>query len=483
MKKFFLFLLIVITYNAVTAQNVGIGTAIPTERLQVAGNIKADTIKPNGIKLTPNAGNGKVLISDAAGVGTWQASSNLAGAGNIGYGVWGDCATNGNISEYQPVADATGEANDNFGRAVSISGNYAIVGTAHDDVGANTNQGSASIYQWDGSSWVLMQKITDATGAAGDYFGISVSISGSYAIVGAYADDVGANTAQGSASIYQWNGTAWVLMNKITDATGADSDFFGYSVSISGIYAIVGAYGDDVGGNVSQGSASIYQWNGIDWVLMQKITDATGAAGDRFGYSVFISGSYAIVGAYTDEVGANTDQGSASIYQRFISNWTLDQKITDATGVAGDRFGYSVSISGNYAIVGAYSDDVGANANQGSASIYQRIGSIWELMQKVTDASGAANDFFGSSVSISGNYAIVGAILDAVGSNTGQGSAIIYQRVGMGWQKLQYITDPGGNSNDTMGESVSIDAISKRFLIGVPGFGTSVGKVLFGKIN
>jgi len=482
MKKFFFLFLTVTAHQITTAQNVGIGTTAPTEKLQVAGNIKADTIKPNGIKLTPNAGNGKVLISDAAGVGTWQASSNLAGAGNIGYGVWGDCATNGNISEYQPVADATGEANDNFGRAVSISGNYAIVGASHDDVGANTNQGSASIYQWDGTAWVLMQKITDATGAASDFFGISVSISGNYAIVGAYGDDVGPNTAQGSASIYQWNGTAWVLMNKITDATGADSDFFGYSVSISGNYAIVGAYGDDVGGNGSQGSASIYQWNGTAWVLMDKITDATGAAGDHFGYSVSISGSYAIVGAESDDVGGNAGQGSASIYQRFISNWTLDQKITDASGEAGDLFGSSVSISGNYAIVGAYSDNVGANASQGSASIYQRIGSTWELMQKITNATGEASDQFGSSVSISGNYAIVGAISDAVGGSLSQGSAIIYQRIGMGWQKLQYITDPGGNSTDSMGES-SIDGIAKRFIIGVPGYGNAVGKVLFGKIN
>jgi hypothetical protein len=106
MKKLFFLLLTVTTHQITIAQNVGIGTTAPTEKLQVAGNIKADTIKPNGIKLTPNAGNGKVLISDAAGVGTWQASSSLAGAGNIGYGVWGDCATNGNISEYQPVADS-----------------------------------------------------------------------------------------------------------------------------------------------------------------------------------------------------------------------------------------------------------------------------------------------------------------------------------------------------------------------------------------
>ncbi len=351
------------------AGNVGIGINTPTDKLHVAGNIKADTVKPNALKLTPDAGMSKILTSDATGNASWQSSSILSG--NVGYGVWGDCAANGNISEYQPMADATGAANDNFGSSVSISGNYAIVGATGDNVGANSSQGSVSIYQWNGTTWVLMNKITDITGDAGDRFGSSVSISGNYAIVGAFRDAVGANTDQGSASIYQWNGTAWVLMQKITDATGDAGDNFGISVSISGNYAIVGAYGDDVGANSNQGSASIYQWNGTTWVLMQKITDATGAADDRFGSSVSISGNYAIVGATGDNVGANTDQGSATIYQR----------------------------------------------------------------------------------------------------------------IGMGWQKLQYITDPGGNSGDEMGQSTSIDGITKRFLIGVPNYSSASGKVLFGKVN
>jgi FG-GAP repeat len=483
MKQVFSFLFTFCIANNLPAQNVGIGTNTPTEKLEVTGNIKADTIKPNGIKLTPNAGNGKILISDAAGVGTWQASSVLAGAGNIGYGVWGDCATNGNISEYQPEADDTGAANNFFGRSVSISGNYAMVGSPGDDVGANTSQGSVSIYQWDGSAWVLIQKITDATGAAGDNFGRSVSISGNYAMVGAYADDVRANSNQGSASIYQWNGSAWVLMQKITDATGAANDFFGYSVSISGNYAIAGAYADDVGANAGQGSASIYQWNGIAWVLMDKITDATGAADDNFGYSVSISGSYAIVGSHLDDVGANSNQGSINIYQRFISNWIHDQKITDANGAASDYFGESVSISGNYAIVGAYGEDVSANTDQGSASIYQRNGSTWELMQKITDAASTAGDSFGGSVYISGNYAIVGAPTKIIGGSIYQGAAFIYQRIGIGWQKLQYITDPGGVGSDNMGSSTSINGVTKRFIIGVPGYGNGVGKILFGKIN
>ena len=466
----------------VLGQNVGIGTTAPSEKLQVAGNIKTDTIKLNAIKLANNAGAGKVLTSDAAGNGIWE-TSNATTAGNKGFGVWGDCATNGNISEYFPVADAKGAAGDFFGYEVSISGNYAIVGVRQDDVDAKINQGSVNIYQYDGSGWVLMQKLTDPLGEAGDNFGGSVSISGNYAIVGAFLDDVSANSNQGSASIYQFDGTTWVLMQQLTDASGEVDDLYGFSVSISNNYAVVGAYQDDVNGITDQGSVSIYQFNGTTWELMQKMSGTPGAY-FSFGISVSTSGNYVIVGAQGETVNANPNQGTASIYEHDGKNWILIQKIIDVTGALGDLFGRSVSISDNYAIIGANGDDVGANVNQGSASIYQYDGLSWVLMKKLTDLAGESYDSFGWNVSISGNYAIMGAWNDKVGTNITQGgSSSIYVRVGIGWQKLQYIIDPGVNESDQFGFSNSIDGTTKRFLIGATGYANGSGKVVFGKVN
>jgi len=380
------------------------------------------------------------------------------------------------------LADDDGKVGNDLGKSVAISGNYAIIGTDNAVVGANLNQGSANIYQFNGGNWVLMQKLTDANGAVEDYFGSSVSISGNYAIVGIPGDDVGVNANQGSANIYWYNGSTWVFMQKMIDAAGAADDFYGTSVSVNDSHAIVGAPNDAVGLNARQGSACVYQYNGTSWVLLQKITDATGAAEDYFGYSVSVSGNYVVVGALNDKVVLNSNQGSASIYQYNRPNWVLMKKITDATGAAGDEFGCSVSISGNYAIIGAFSDDAGGGANRGSASIYQYKNSDWILMKKVTDDTGANDDYFGSKVSISGNYAIVGVSADDVGSNTNQGSAIIYIRVGAGWQKLQKIIDPSGSLNDNFGNAVGIDAATKTFLIGA--FNTSpAGKVVFGKVN
>ena len=126
---------------------------------------------------------------------------------------------------------------------------------------------------------------------------------------------------------------------------------------------------------------------------------------------------------------------------------------------------------------------MGANTDQGSASIYKYNGASWVLMNKITDATGAAGDDFGISVSISGNYAIVGAYADVVGANLSQGSASIYQRVGLGWVRLQYVTDPAGNAGDFFGFATAIDDISKRFLVGAYGYANSSGKAVFGKVN
>ena len=212
-----------------------------------------------------------------------------------------------------------------------------------------------------------------------------------------------------------------------------------------------------------------------------KITDAAGAAGDYFGYSVSISGNYAIMGANGDDIGANANQGSASIYLFNGSLWVLMQKLNGVFGSAQDAFGNSVSISGNYAIVAAYADDVVSNVNQGSANIYQQSGGSWTLMQTLTPVAGMPSDFFGYSVSISGDYAIVGAAETERIPNPG--SATIYQRVGPGWKRVQAIKDPGGNSFQAFGETVSIDAVNKRFLIGARSYANQNGNAIFGKVN
>ena len=237
-------------------------------------------------------------------------------------------------------------------------------------------------------------KLTDNDGAADDNFGLSVAISGNTAIVGASSDDDN-GAGSGSAYLFQRDSSNgfWYQYLKLTAADGAVLDGFGISVAISSDAAIVGAYGDDDNGN-SSGSAYIFQRDAGGWIQVQKLTAADGAAGDSFGYSVAISGDTAIVGAYYDDDNG-ADFGSAYIFQRDAGAWSQVQKLTAADGATEDFFGYSVAISGDAAIVGAYRDDDNGS-NSGSAYLFQRDSSngFWYQYQKLSAADGAANDYF-----------------------------------------------------------------------------------------
>ncbi len=309
-----------------------------------------------------------------------------------------------------------GATEDFFGWSVSISGDYAIVGSSRDDDNGS-DSGSAYIFKLsfdvNDPNWYQPNKLTASDGASGDCFGSSVSINGDYAIVGAYKDD-DKGSDSGSAYIFKRSDDAndpnWYEQDKLTASDGAYEDYFGYSVSISGDYAIVGAYGDDDPGSQS-GSAYIFKRsddpNDPNWYQKDKLKASDAAHYDEFGFSVSINGDYAIIGAFYDD-DKGSCSGSAYIFTPNNidpNNWIQQAKLTASDGASYDKFGYSVSINGDYAIVGA--DEVGNYS--GSAYIYKREGINWIEQDKLTASDAGGGDFFGISVSIDGDYAITGA--------------------------------------------------------------------------
>ncbi len=186
-------------------------------------------------------------------------------------------------------------------------------------------------------------KLTASDGAGGDEFGFSVAVSGDTLVVGAYRDDRGANGNQGSAYVFQRNqggADQWGQVRQLTASDGAASDQFGSSVAVSGDTVVVGAYLDDVGTNADQGSAYVFQRNqgGADeWGQVRQLTASDGTASDHFGFSVAVSGDTVVVGAYRN--------GSAYVFQRNqggADEWGQVKQLTASGGAAADRFGYSV---------------------------------------------------------------------------------------------------------------------------------------------
>lgn len=314
-------------------------------------------------------------------------------------------------------------ADDYFGYRVAIDGNYAIVGAYGKNILANVDAGVAYIYFRNNGVWELQETIVASDGEAGDYFGASVAISGDYAVVGAWGDDIGADADQGSIYIFTRSGTNWTQQSKLNVLDGLASDFFGYSVDIAdgGSNLIVGAYGDNVGANTNQGSAYLFTRSGSTWSLRAKLTASDGELGDSFGQSVSLSGQFAAVGAYLDDEGANIDQGSVYSFYELTDpgGWTTGQayqhKLLASDGEANDYFGVSVSLSGVNLVVGASGDDIGANTSQGSAWSYVRFGFapfVYQFPLKLIAQDGAANDNFGITASTSSSAIVVGAYRD-----------------------------------------------------------------------
>jgi hypothetical protein len=367
-----------------------------------------------------------------------------------------------------------GAANDNFGNSVSISGNTVVVGAWNAGVGAKTLQGVAYVFTKPNSGWANMTqtaKLTASDGAASDHFGVSVSIDGNTVVVGAYNAKVGANSAQGAAYVFTKPSSGWANMTqtaKLTASNGAASDNFGNSVSISGNTVVVGAWNAGVGANTIQGVAYVFTKPSSGWAKMTqtaKLTASGGAANDNFGNSVSISGNTVVVGAPGAKVGTNSGQGAAYVFTEPGSVWanmTQTAKLTASNGAAGDYFGGAVSISGNTVVVGAPWAKVGANSDQGAAYVFTEPGSAWASMTqtaKLTASDGAAGDNFGDSVSISGNTVVVGALGAKVGANGGEGAAYMFTEPGSAWANMTQttkVTASDGAAGDYFGHSVSI---------------------------
>lgn len=291
----------------------------------------------------------------------------------------------------------------NFGESVAVSGDVIVAGLQEDDDGGDRS-GSAYVFRFDGNTWVEEQKLLASDAHRFDYFGRSVSVSGDVIVVGAVGDD-DSGGGSGSAYVFRFDGSSWIEESKLTASDGEPQDFFGWSVSVSGDLALVAAaWSDDAGSEA--GSAYMYRFDGSDWAEESKLTASDAAPLDHFGWSVSVSDDVAIVGAYQDD-DAGGDSGSAYVFRFDGNTWFEETKLTASDGAAEDCFGWSVSVNDDVVVVGAYHNN-DAGAESGSAYAYRFDGSTW-IEEKWTSSDAATGDLFGYSVAVSGHVALVGA--------------------------------------------------------------------------
>ncbi len=331
---------------------------------------------------------------------------------------------------------------DNFGVSVAISGTTAVVGAWHDN---DNGPYSGSAYLFDTTTGRQIAKLLATDGAAVDEFGFSVAISGATAIVGAILDD---DNGTESGSAYLFDTTTGRQLFKLLPDDGAAIDRFGLSVAISGLpgkeVALVGAFLDDDNG---ADSGSAYLFDTATGAQIFKLLANDGAAGDRFGWAVAISGATTIVGAFGDDDNG-TQSGSAYLFDT-TTGWQIAKLLPD-DGAVEDYFSWSVAISDTTAIVGAYRDDHYGNAS-GSAYLFDTT--TGRQIFKLLADDGAAFDEFGRSVAISGATAIVGAYL---GDDNGADSGSAYLIDSTTGRQIAKLLANDGAVGDYFGISVAI---------------------------
>jgi len=308
-------------------------------------------------------------------------------------------------------------------------------------------KGSVHIYKKGILRWQKMQKISAFDGELGDGFGNEVCIDGDYIIIGRVSDSEDGYFS-GSAYVYKRNGNTWELEQKLLPSDGREYNYFGGSISIDGDYAIIGARGD------RNGSAYVFKRNGTTWFEQAILVPSDSWLFDKFGGSVSIDGEYALIGAYGDKT-FGTLSGAAYIFKRDGTNWLQHQKLLAYDGAVNDEFGYSVSLDGDYALIGARWDKI-YGYESGSAYIFKRD-VTWSCQQKLIAPDGEAYDNFGYSVFLEGNWAIIGSPGNDENGDA-SGSAYMFKRDDSSWKMEQKLCPLDGKEKDLFGNSVCIDA-------------------------
>ena len=236
------------------------------------------------------------------------------------------------------------------------------------------------------------------------------------------------------------------VFNKLVADDGEAGDLFARDVAMDGDYAVVGAPFDDNDNGEDAGAIYIFKLRGGAWEQQARLTANDGAAGDLFGYSVDIRGDYIAVGACWDD-DAGEKSGSVYIFQRDNRRWTQQTKIVADDAGEDNRFGVDLALDDDYLLVGAFFDD-DAGERSGSAYIFKHDGSGWTQQDKLVADDAAAGDWFGVSVDMDGGYAVVGARYDDNDRGEDAGAVYVFKEEGPDWQQIQKLTAFDGAAGD-----------------------------------
>ena len=364
-----------------------------------------------------------------------------------------------------------------FGRGLAYVGTQLWVGTPDLDGAV----GQVAVF--DISTGVRLKTIpAPLSGGPVEQFGESITASGGIVSISAPAARLNRTDGEGAVHLYSNSGGVWQRTSTLQAPAAGNTpraDAFGYAVAIaaSGIY--VGAPYSDAAGHPTQGRAYRFSTQGAP---MESVDSGRGAAFDRFGSALAISqkpsvfaqaqGDHAIVGAFLVDSPSGVETGEAYIYRRSRTGWKLDATLTPPDVLEEQRFGVSVDIDGDLAVVGSYWDVIQGKVDAGSAYVFRRMErspgfTSWRFLQKLTAPQPRERALFGFSVAIEGDRIAVGARGDSE-FFTEQGGVVFFKRDSLGvFQAGPMLRPPDSAPFDTF--AAFVDLAGDTALIGAPG--------------
>jgi|GEM_PF-7129377 len=343
------------------------------------------------------------------------------------------------------VAVGDPDRNDYLGASVGIGGSHVLVGAPGDDQAAN-NGGAVQVLRQIAGSWAISETLVAADAGAGDWFGYSIAVNGNTAIVGAPWDDDGGRSS-GSAYVFARSGGVWVEQQKLSPVSPKGNAKFGSSVAISSGRLFVGSPGTSGGGTVT-----VFENRAGAWVSSDTLSHVGGSSGDQFGAAVSASGNRVAVAAPGD----NGSVGSVSIFRYKGGTWRQEGIVTASDPSSTDWFGAALSLEGARLAVGAPRSSV-SNFRGGVAYVFE-LGTAWRQTARLESSVASNNDYFGTSLELSGDSLFVGAPFEDPNGIINAGAVVEYRFSINSWSQTAIYKSSGPGRFDQFGASVDADS-------------------------
>ena len=366
-------------------------------------------------------------------------------------------AANPAFADVQKVTEGSGGEHSRFGWDVAVCGNYSLISAANESNEGGASAGAVYVYENIDGQWTNMQKLIAPDAGAYAYFGHALAMDSVHAVISAVGSFAN-GPFSGCAYVYRREGSLWIHQQTISPEDGAPTARFGQSVDISGDLILVGAH-QAFGAAINSGCAYIFRSKDDLWKQEAKLVAEDGQKDDFFGWSVALNNAgAALVGAYSAK-GKVDKSGAAYLFELQADGWTQTSKLIADDGQARDLFGYSLDLTNERALVGAY-EHMNVEKFSGAAYLFFFDGSTWRQQHLLRHSQPDDHDFFGIEVCLNDSIAAVSASRDESDDDLDEGAVYLFKNENDVWLEVDILAADDGEAHDHYGLAVALSGPS-----------------------